>query len=118
MIKTAEYTPDVYYKQSRDFQLFGRLFDIPLNATKSYADMIYTLDNMDYAGSVLIELLAYTLGFKQKHNYDIDQLKAVCSILPSILKVKGTRKAVELVGYALINAEGSNSLLQLSKHVW
>lgn len=106
MILLKDYTPEVYYQQSRDFQFIGRLFDLVLNSLKTNADMIYDIPASDAAGSKLIDLLALTLGFKATHEYNIKQLVNVCSILSVILRNKGSLKAIELVCAAILNAEG------------
>ena len=106
MIKLQDYTPEVYYKQSRDFQMIGRLFDVVLNAVKTNADMIYDIPSSDAAGSDLIDLLVLTLGFKHQHNYSVRQLAAICSIFPTILRNKGSLEAIELVCQTLLTAEG------------
>ncbi len=115
MIKTQNLTPEIYYQRSRDFQLFGRLFDVAVNSVKASADMIYTLDNMSFTGTKLVGLLATTLGFKQKHEYSIAQLKAVCSILPTILKKKGTLEAITMVCTAILKAEGLTDKFEFFK---
>ena len=106
MIKLQNYTPEVYYKQSRDFQMLGRLFDVVLNAAKTNADMIYDIPSSDAAGSDLIDLLVLTLGFKHQHNYNVKQLAAICSIFPTILRNKGSQAAIELVCQTLLTVEG------------
>ena len=106
MILLKDYTPEVYYQQSRDFQFIGRLFDLVLNSLKTNADMIYDVPASDAAGSKLIDLLALTLCFKATHEYNIKQLINVCSILSVILRNKGSLKAIELVCSAILNAEG------------
>ena len=55
----------------------------------------------------LTELLALTLGFKVKRNYDQKQLAAIVAILPRILKYKGTKTAIDIAGNALIAASGA-----------
>ena len=40
MIKTKNLTPENYYKQSRDFQLIGRIFDFVLNYLKTNVDAV------------------------------------------------------------------------------
>lgn len=106
MIKMYEQVPQVYMNASRDFQYLSRLIDVVLNAVKYNIDNIYQLPN--YPENIeLTELLALTLGFKIKRNYDKEQLAALVSILPSILKYKGTQTAIDLVGKALIKASGT-----------
>ena len=105
-IRLQDMTPDVYYKQSRDFQFIGRLFDIVLNAVKTNADMIYDCPFSDNSDSQLIDLMTLTLGFKSRHNYNVQQLTALCSAFAYILKNKGNRQAIEAAVNTLVNAEG------------
>lgn len=106
MLKTENFVPEVYYKYSRDFQFLGRLFDTVLNGPKSNADMLYGIPDYQYASSSLIILLAKTLGFQPRHEYDNEQLTAVCSILPDLLRYKGTLKAIDLLCTTVLRAEG------------
>ncbi len=106
MIRLQDLTPEIYYEQSRDFQFIGRLYDVILNYVKTNTDMIYSIPKADAAGSKMIDLLALTLGFSAKHEYNVKQLTAICSILPLILKNKGNIQSVLLIGQALLNSEG------------
>lgn len=106
MIKMYDQVPQVYLNASRDFQYLSNLIDIVLNSVKYNIDGIYNLPNCP-DDVELTELLAFTLGFKVKRNYDKEQLAALVSILPSILKYKGTQTAIDLVGKALIKASGT-----------
>ena len=111
MIKLQELTPSVYYEQSRDFQFIGRLYDIVLNYIKTNADNLYTLPigkNMD---EKLLNLLALTLGFQSKHHYNSKQLLAICSVLPLILKNKGSLNAILIAVNSILYAEGINQAL-------
>lgn len=106
IIKFQDLTPEVYYKKSRDFQFIGRLFDIALNNSKMNVDAISALPIDTSMDSKLLDLLALTLGFKSKHEYNIKQLAAICSILPTILRKKGSIDAIRITCNALLNAEG------------
>ena len=111
MIKLQELTPSVYYEQSRDFQFIGRLYDVVLNYVKTNADNLYTLPigkNMD---EKLLNLLAFTLGFQSKHHYNSKQLLAICSVLPLILKNKGSLNAILIAVNSILYAEGINQAL-------
>ena len=106
MIKLQDLTPAVYYNQSRDFQFIGRLYDLVLNYSKTNAANLYNLPigkNMD---EQLLNLLALTLGFKPTKNYNSKQLRAICSVLPTILRHKGSIQALVLAINALLAAEG------------
>jgi hypothetical protein len=54
----------------------------------------------------LLNLLALTLGFKPVKNYNSKQLRAICSVLPTILRHKGSIQALVLATNALLAAEG------------
>lgn len=111
MIKLQDLTPSIYYEQSRDFQFIGRLYDIVLNYVKTNADNLYTLPigkNMD---EKLLNLLAFTLGFQSKHHYNSKQLLAICSVLPLILKNKGSLNAIVIAVNSILYAEGISQAL-------
>ncbi len=105
MIKFREQVPSVYINASRDFQYLSWLIDIVLNSVKHNVDDIYNLPDTK-ADPKLTELLAMTLGFKVKRNYDQKQLAALVAVLPRILKYKGTKLAIDTAGKALLAAAG------------
>lgn len=106
MIRLQNQVPSIYTSASRDFQYLSWLFNIVLNSVKHNVDVTYNLPYID-GNTKLTELLAMTLGFKVKRNYDEKQLTALVSILPTILKYKGTKKAVRMAAEALVKATGS-----------
>jgi hypothetical protein len=107
MIKLSNQVPSIYINASRDFQYLSWLIDIVLNSVKHNVDDIYNLPN-NQADPKLTELLAMTLGFKVKRNYDQSQLRALVAALPRILKYKGTKNAIDMAGKALIAASGAS----------
>ena len=106
MINFYNQVPSVYTSASRDFQYLSWLINIVLNAVKHNVDDLYFIPNAK-TDPRITELLAMTLGFKLKRNYDQKQLATLVSILPSILKYKGSKTAIMLTGYALVRAAGS-----------
>lgn len=117
MIRLQDMTPDVYYNQSRDFQFIGRLYDIVLNAVKTNVDLIQECPLSDNLDNRLMDLVALTLGFKSKHNYNINQLAALCTTFMKILKNKGNIKSIELAITTLFQAENidQNFYYELNK---
>ena len=111
MIKLQNLTPEVYYKQSRDFQFIGRLYDIVLNYIKTNAANLSNLPVSPNMNEQLLNLLAFTLGFKPKKNYNSKQLLAICSVLPEIIKHKGSLQSVVVAVNALLTAEGITQAL-------
>ena len=106
MINLYNQVPSIYPSASRDFQYLCWLINIVLNDVKHNVDSLYALPN-NKADPRLTELLAMTLGFKVKRNYDQKQLAALVSIIPRLLKYKGTELAVRMAGEALITASGT-----------
>jgi len=106
MIKTQELTPEVYYKKSRDFQLLGRIYDIIFNYLKTSVDTIGNLPLSKNSDKKLLDLLVTTLGFKSKHNYNNNQLYAICSMFMKALRNKGNIKSIELAINTLLQVEG------------
>lgn len=106
MINIKNQLPSIYYDASRDFQILGHLYEVVLNYVKTNADMLYRLPNELEADTRSTELLATTLGFKLRRNYDKEQLAALVSIFPQLLKIKGTQQAIDLAGNALVKASG------------
>lgn len=106
MIKIKDQIPSIYYDASRDFQVLGHLYEVILNYSKTNTDMMYLLPNGIEADTRSTELLATTLGFRLRRNYDKVQLAALVSIFPKLLKIKGTKAAVDLAGNALVKASG------------
>jgi hypothetical protein len=80
MIKTQLLTPEVYYKESRDFQLFGRLYDSVFNYLKTEIDLIKTFPLNNNQDTSFVELLLETLGFRNLREYQTNQLLALASI--------------------------------------
>jgi len=108
MIKLQDLTPEVYYKQSRDFQFIGRLYDVVLNSVKTNADLIAALPLSKNSDEKLIDLMTLTLGFTPKHNYNIAQLTALCSAFCEVLRNKGSLYSIETAANVLLHAEGIN----------
>ena len=106
MIRLQDLVPNVYYEKSRDFQFIGRLFDIVLNSVKTNSDTLYNLPSGKNKDERLLNLLAFTLGFQPKHHYNSKQLEAICSVLPLVIKNKGSLNAIIIATNAILHAEG------------
>jgi hypothetical protein len=105
VINLYDQVPSIYTSASRDFQYLSWLFNIVLNSVKHNVDDIYNLPNT--SDPKLTELLAMTLGFKIKRNYDEKQLAALVAVIHSLLRCKGTEKAIRMAAEALVKAVGS-----------
>ena len=113
MINTYYQVPEVYYKESRDFQLLGRIYDIIFNYLKTNIDTIYHNPLDKSTDKNLLDLLSCTLGFESRHNYDINQLYAICSSFSKIIRNKGTLYAIEITINALLNSQGIDKVPEI-----
>lgn len=95
MIKTQKLIPNNYYKESRDFQLFGRLYDSIFNYLKTEIDLISKFPLHNNQDTSFIELLLKTLGFRYLREYQTDQLLKLASVWINIIKNKGSLTAIE-----------------------
>lgn len=105
-IDLYNYVPEQYYNHSRDFQLLGRLYGLLFNYAKMCSDFVKDMPSGATAENGMLDALALTLGFKAKHVYGAEQLKAICGILPLLLRNKGSLNAIVLACRALLNSEG------------
>ena len=61
MIKTSLYTPEYYNTNSRDFQLFGYLYDSIFNYAKTNASMIYKIHKKTISNIFCLKLFLLLL---------------------------------------------------------
>ena len=108
MIRTQDLTPSIYYKESRDFQLFGRLYDIVFNYVKTNVDLMENFPINAHTDSKLIELLARTLGFNNKLNYRNDDLNAICNVFISLMRDKGSLRSIKSLVRTILNVSNIN----------
>ncbi len=107
MFRLQENTPEVYTKQSRDFQLFCRIYDVINNtirfnalSTSNLLDPLKTSDKM-------LPLLATKVGFFPKNEYNTEALRQVISSFPYIVKYKGSKKGIEMALNVILKIENN-----------
>ena len=89
--------PDVYVDQSRDFQLFCRLYDSVFNGVKFSIDSIKRATKTTECDSSLLELLQTKLGLFNSSKVDHDELRCLLAVFPTLMRYKGSRKAIDYV---------------------
>lgn len=116
MLRTYDLTPEYYSKASRDFQLLGHIFDAVFNKVKTGIDMMD--DNLMSRNSdrKLVDLVATTLGFESKHEYDVKDIYALYTSFHSLLRYKGTARAIEEATKILLKAQNIASTVTLNFH--
>ena len=106
MIKVRDLVPEVYYNESRDFQTIGRVYEAIFNYLKTNADLMASLPISGGSDWHMLNLMATTLGFQGRREYDNDELRALCMSLIPILRLKGSKSSVVLAVNTMLNAHG------------
>lgn len=113
IFKTRNNVPDIYTIASRDFQLFESVIDALVNNNLSNIAKINYLRYPAKLDSKLLKLLSSYVGFFTSNYYPDELLRSVLINFPTIIKNKGTLKAIELAVKALQNAYTSNADIQI-----
>lgn len=106
MIKVRDLVPEVYYNESRDFQTIGRVYEAVFNYLKTNVDIMCSFPISSGSDWHMLKLMATTLGFQGRREYDNDELRALCMSLIPILRLKGTKASVYLAVNTMLNAHG------------
>ena len=107
MIDTIKMTPLEYSTQSRDYQVIARLYTALFNLSKMYIDNNHFWTND--IDKKLSRLRSFTLNFRNKYEWDLDELKVVSSCFKYLMFRKGTKTALIYCIYILMrlkNLEG------------
>ena len=96
IFRTQENVPHIYPNKSRDFQLLCRVKDYSLGATRQLIDTIPTISATSEISDRLLPLLANKLGLFNIKNIDNRTLRHLCLTFPSIIKWKGSKRAIEM----------------------
>lgn len=97
MIQLQNNVPQVYINESRDFQLFCRLYDSIVNGVKFNIDTMTNIYDPMKVNDKIIELLCTSVGFKTKYDFDTRTLRYIVAGFPELLKNKGSINAVKTV---------------------
>lgn len=106
LIKTSNSVPSVYINQSRDFQTIGHLYEAVFNSSKLATDMVDTMIPNNNFDERLISLSSTTRGFTTKHEYSSKDLSMILSAFASLLRIKGTKKAIDSAINVLLRSQG------------
>ena len=111
MFRLQNKVPEVYVEESRDFQLFLRLYDTLFNGIKYDTDTIVNILDATKASDRVLRLLCTRVGFFPRVDIDSNVLKYIIAAFPYIMKYKGTKKAVEMLVHTIIKAEHNPYLI-------
>lgn len=95
MIRLQDKTPEVYCAESRDFQLFCRLYDCVTNSVKFNVDTIPDILDATKCRTEMLALLQTKLGFFTNKQLTDDALRYVLASFPIMVRNKGSLKAIQ-----------------------
>lgn len=114
MFRLQDNVPQNYVSQSRDFQLFCRLYDYIGNGVKFDIDsMLSILDPMKVKNNML-KLLAIRVGFFPTRELDDTLMRYIISTFPVVTKLKGTKKGICACIDTVLRARNINATYSVS----
>ena len=105
MLRLQENTPSVYTDESRDFQLFCRLYDSVINSTKFDIDTIINILDPMFVNDKLLDLMCTKVGFFPRHELNSNTLRYILKVFPYLIKRKGSKKGIEGAVKCMFNIE-------------
>lgn len=106
-LRLTENVPDIYVKESRDFQLLCRLYDMTHQDIRYHIDTMTNSLTAEKANNRILPLLADRIGFRTNKHIDDNVLRYIISAFPYIIKNKGTQKGIEQAAATILKAENS-----------
>lgn len=107
MFRLQENVPEIYVNQSRDFQLFCRIYDVINNTLRYNAKSVNNLLNPIKVADNMLQLLATRVGFFPKSEYNTETLREVISAFPYMVKYKGSKQGIEMAINVILKAENN-----------
>lgn len=97
MFRVENNVPDVYVNESRDFQLFSRLYDLVFQSARFSIDSIEQSSDTMRCNDALLPLIATKVGFFTDLKLTNKSDRKVLSAFPYIIRYKGSAYGIELV---------------------
>lgn len=107
MFRLQDNTPEVYVNNSRDFQLFCRLYDVINNGVRFDANTITDILNPMLINDRMLDLLCTKIGFFTRENIPNDVLRVILSSFPYAIKYKGSKTGILYAVCAILKMEGT-----------
>lgn len=97
MFRIEDNVPEAYVRQSRDFQLFCRLYDLCFAPVKQQIDSMQLLTDTKQCSHQTLELLKTKLGLFTKTTVGDKELRYLLMAFPFLLRYKGSTRGVQLL---------------------
>lgn len=97
MFRLQNNVPEVYVQESRDFQIFCRLYDVIQSSVKFSIDSITNISSTKNCNSSLLELLKTKQGLFSTVDVSNDNLRLVLDAFPHIMRYKGSLKGITYI---------------------
>jgi hypothetical protein len=86
--------PDIYLKESRDFQLLCDLYDLVNSGVKFDIDTITHLSDTSLCRSSMLQFLQEKLGLSLREDVTDETLRTILKCFPFAVRLKGTKRGV------------------------
>ena len=97
MFRLENNVPEVYVNESRDFQLFCRLYDVCFTSVKQSIDSLQFLTDTKQCSHQVLELLKSKVGLFTTAAVNDTELRYLLQAFPTIIRYKGSKRGVELL---------------------
>lgn len=97
MFRLQDNVPEVYVQESRDFQLFTRLYDSVFGGVKFLIDSLQYATSTKECDNSLLELLKTKLGLYTDLQISDTELRYVLEAFPLIMRYKGSYRAIKYI---------------------
>ena len=101
MFRLQNNVPEVYVQESRDFQLFCRLYDSVFGGLKYDTDSLLRSIETSKCPEQLFELLKLKVGLFTNLPLTNDQLRLLLIAYPTLIRYKGTKKGLDFCAYLI-----------------
>lgn len=105
MFRLQDNVPNVYVNESRDFQLFCRIYDYVNNAVMVDISSILNILDPLVIDDSLLQLYCAKIGFFTKLDISSDILRKILKAFPLMMKYKGTETAAAIAIAVLLRSQ-------------
>lgn len=106
IFRLSEHVPDVYVKESRDFQLLCNVADVLFGSLKFSIDSIRQIIDTPNCDELLLPLLQTKLGFFTDKTYSAKDTRLILSAFKYLVRNKGSILGIIQAVYLFLRSEG------------